>query len=132
MIAHDVHRAVLRAQVRSPRGAWITVAGSSMEPTAPAGTRVRVRARQEVQPGDVVVFESSSTDTWIVHRVVLVLRWADRFVHVGDRAGCCPGVARLSSVVGHADLPRRRARLHAGVGLARYAARRAWRRATRR
>lgn len=78
------------------------VAGRSMEPTIPFGSRVRVVALTEPPvPGDVVVLEGAGSRT--LHRVLHVVGAGETGLvfHAGDASGGT-GLAPLRSVVGKA------------------------------
>ncbi len=87
---------------------WVICGGRSMEPTVKAGQRVRVRPCGKLRAGDVVVFKSRTSETHVLHRVVLKVPGLPWFVHLGDSPEAKAGLASTSQVEGRADLPRQR------------------------
>jgi hypothetical protein len=136
VIAYHDRAALLRDVTRLPGGSEVICAGRSMEPTVRPGDRVRVRACDRVRSGDVALFECPDSETYLLHRVVFRVPGTDWVAHIGDAGTDYPRFARLSRVVGRADLPRRPLRTRtyrAAVGvLARAAVRRLRRRLGRR
>jgi hypothetical protein len=109
VIPDHERRALFRDLAAQPSGAWVTCASGSMEPTIRPGDRVRIRACRgdQIRVGEVVLFETLTGGSLVLHRVVLRLPWIPYFLHLGDAgrpAG--PGIAHLSRVLGRADLPR--------------------------
>jgi hypothetical protein len=89
-----VNVALLADLVRRNGSAWLTIAGSSMEPTLPLGTRVRVTPCPRPRAGDVVVLAAG--DHVVVHRLLAVV--GPVVVHAGDAGR--PGLARRRDVIG--------------------------------
>jgi signal peptidase I len=113
---HDL----LRDLAANPDGAWITVAGRSMEPTLHIGDRVHIRRCPSIRPGDVVLFETRDRRAVILHRVIAKLPGIPWFVHIGDGGNpSLPGLATTHAVIGRADVPRRRVRLRSYVAAIR-------------
>ena len=113
---HDL----LRDLAANPDGAWITVAGRSMEPTLHLGDRVRIRRCTSIRAGDVVLFETRDRADVILHRVIALVPVISWFWHIGDGGHpSLPGLASTHAIIGRADLPRRRVRLQSYVAAVR-------------
>lgn len=121
--------ALTRDLAARPEGVEITVAGASMEPAAPKGQRVRVRAArpEALRPGDVFLFERVDGGLEL-HRLVVALPggW---LVHRGDNQLVREfGVTSAERVIGRAELarvvPGRREKLRAVIAMIRRAIRR--------
>ena len=105
-ISQDSHGELTRQLARNPGGTWVTCIGRSMEPTIALGDRVRVEACDRPRPGDVVLLQSPAG--YILHRMIARLPGTDLLLHIGDSPVCTgPGLARMSRIIGRADLPRR-------------------------
>lgn len=105
---HDL----LRDLAANPDGAWITVAGRSMEPTLHIGDRVNIRRCASIRRGDVVLFESRDRRDVILHRVLAKVPGVPWFIHIGDGGNpTSPGLASTHAIIGRANLPRRSIRL---------------------
>lgn len=96
-----------RAAARSPGGLQVTVASASMAPTLAVGARVRVRGSRAVRVGDVALLVSSG-GAMTLHRVLVRLPRAAWLIHGGDAPGAAAQFARVSTVVGVADVARQR------------------------
>lgn len=106
VLSQPHRRRLLDDLARTPDGLWVTCAGRSMEPTIRMGERVRVCVCERVHPGDVVLFAGARG--LVLHRVVFSVLGTGWFLHIGDAgSGDGPGLARVSTVVGRADVPRR-------------------------
>ncbi len=88
-------------------GAWVTCIGSSMEPTIPRGTRLRVSSTGRPRPGEVVLFEAGSQ--LITHRVLarIPAPGGAFLVHSGDAGAGTPALVREARVVGRVQTRRR-------------------------
>jgi len=97
-----------RALAATPAGLRVTVAGISMEPVAPKGTQVVVRAveARRLRRGEVFLFATAGGEMEL-HRLVIALPggW---LVHRGDNQVVRGFAAtRVERVVGRAEMARR-------------------------
>lgn len=126
--------AVARAltELAADGGFVATVRGGSMGARLPEGTRVVVRGRRRLLPGDVVVFRNGPA--LVVHRLLGLSRgrrgW--RLLTKGDAMRSPDGWVDARRLVGVAEVPCSAAdRLAAAAGFARAALRGAARRLRR-
>ncbi len=81
----------------------VSAAGASMEPTVGTGSRVHI-VPGDADVGDVALIRVPTG--FVLHRIVARLP-GGLLVHIGDRPGALPGLARRSALLGRAELPRR-------------------------
>lgn len=105
-LSQDGHRDLVSQLAHQPGGVWVTCIGRSMEPTIWLGDQVRVEACDRPRAGDVVLLEAGCG--YILHRLIARVPGTDWLLHIGDSPACVqPSLARLSRVMGRADVPRR-------------------------
>lgn len=99
--ARGVLASVLREEVAQQGSIEMAASGSSMEPTVPGGSTLRIEPLRGVPViGELVAFVSERGALLYCHRVVAVDDRSGQITTQGDRHAQPDGLARLDQIVG--------------------------------
>lgn len=99
--AREVLASVLREEIAQQGSIEMEARGSSMEPTVPGGSTLRIEPLRGVPAiGELVAFVSERGALLYCHRVIAVDDRSGQVTTQGDRHAQPDGVARLDQIVG--------------------------------